>query len=383
MSSPARRRTATVGLLAALLVPLLTPSTPADAAASQRKPRCHGETATIVGTNRADRITGTKGRDVIVTKGGRDVVKGLGGDDVVCTGGGNDKVLAGGGDDYVDAGGGRDVVDGQDGADVIWTGGGKRELAVGGTGDDHLVLEGNGSHALAGVGADYVDVHGRGGNVDGGPGDDVLRGGPGDDTIEGGDGADICNGNGGRDVCAGGAPGGDANTPGDPDRCDAELMRSCRSADSTAYSGTAHGTLADGLGVVETWSATFTMDSADDTPQLLEGPATFQWSIGGTDREDCTYAGSATLTGRASFMVWLDFGYYTGQLHPARAEPVKVQVTCPLGGTTTTEIWPLDGDAANTGNVPLHPDMSWIRGDRSYHPGGAAEVDATWSWDAR
>lgn len=383
MSSPARRRTATVGLLAALLVPLLTPSAQAAQAASERKPRCHGETATIVGTHRADRITGTKGRDVIVGLGGKDVIQGLGGDDVICAGGGADKVLGGGGDDYVDAGGGRDVVDGQAGADVIWTGGGKRELAVGGPGNDHLILEGNASHALAGVGADYVDVYGRNGDVDGGPGDDVLRGGPGDDTIEGGDGADICTGNGGRDTCDGGAPGGDANTPGDPDRCDAEEMRSCRSADSTAYSGTARGTLSDGLGVVETWSATFTMDSADDTPQLLEGPASFQWSISGTDREDCTYAGSATLTGRASFMVWLDFGYYTGQLYPARTEPVQIQVTCPLSGTTTTEIWPLNGDAANTGNVPLHSDMSWIRGDRSYHPGGAAEVDATWSWDAR
>ncbi|GAA3534981.1 calcium-binding protein [Nocardioides daeguensis] len=383
MSSPARRRTATVGLLAALFVPLLTPSVQAGAAASERKPRCHGETATIVGTNRADRITGTKGRDVIAALGGNDVVQGLGGDDVICAGGGADKVLGGGGDDYVDAGGGRDVVDGQAGADVIWTGGGKRELAIGGAGNDHLVLEGNGSHALAGVGADYVDVYGRAGDVDGGPGDDVLRGGPGDDTIEGGDGADICTGNGGRDTCDGGAPGGDANTPGDPDRCDAEEMRSCRSADSTAYSGTAGGTLQYSVGVIETWTATFTMDSTDETPQLIEGPAIFQWAISGTDPDGCTYQGASALPGRASFAVWLDFGYYTGQLYPDRSRQVEVTVTCPGRQPQTEWTTPLNGDAANTGNVPLHSDMSWIRGDRSYHPGGDQSVTATWSWDAR
>ncbi|GAA4082628.1 calcium-binding protein [Nocardioides kongjuensis] len=380
MSSPARRRTATVGLLAAL-VPLLLPHTTAEAAAG--KPRCHGEAATVVGTNRADRITGTPGHDVIVSKGGKDVVTGLGGDDVICTGGGNDKVLAGGGDDYVDAGGGRDVVDGQGGDDVVWTGGGKGELALGGPGNDHLILEGRASHALAGPGNDYVDVHGRGGTVDGGAGDDVLRGGSGDDAIDGGEGNDICTGGAGSDRCHGGAPGGDANTPTDPDRCDAEVMRSCRSADSTAYTGTAGGTLQYGGGVIETWTAIFTMDSADDTPQLVEGPAGFQWSIAGTDENGCTWSGAASLAGRASYTVWLDFGYYTGQLYPDRSTQVSVQESCPGTGTRTQLVTPLNANAADTGNVPLHPDMSWIRGNRTYHPGGDDTVTATWSWDAR
>ncbi|GAA3672420.1 hypothetical protein GCM10022237_35050 [Nocardioides ginsengisoli] len=383
MSTQARRRTTLAGILIALLVPAL-PTPSADAAASAKpRARCHGEVATIVGTKRADRLVGTHGRDVIVALGGADVVEGRGGDDVVCAGGGRDRVLAGAGDDYVDGGGGRDTLDGQGGDDVIWSGGGTGELLLGGRGNDHLILEGTLSHGLAGPGNDYVDVYGRGSDVDGGAGNDVLRGGPGDDEIDGGEGRDVCVGKGGRDLCDGGAPGTAANTPTDPDRCDAERMRSCRAADSTAYDGTAGGTLQYSGGVVETWTASFRMDSTDDAPQLIEGPATFGWQISGTDLQGCTHEGSATLSGHASYAIWLDFGYYTGQLYPDRSRQVAVEVTCPVTGTTTEWVTPLNTDAANTGEVDLHPDMSWIRGDRTYHPGGDQTVTAVWSWDAR
>lgn len=369
--------------LAAVLA-VATPLAPAGTAyAASGKVRCHGAVATIVGTPGNDRLVGTPGRDVIAARGGADVIEGRGGDDVICAGGGADKVLAGPGDDWTDGGGGRDVLDGQGGDDVLWSGGGRGELLVGGRGNDHLVLEGTASHALGGLGADQVNVYGRGGDVDGGPGNDVLRGGRGDDVLDGGDGRDVCTGGAGRDLCDGGVPGTAANTPGDPDRCDAERMRSCRAADATSYDGTASGTLQYSGGVVETWTASFAMDSPDDAPALIEGPATFTWTISGTDLEGCTYAGSATLPGRASYTVWVGLGHYTGQLHPDRGTDVAVELTCPMTGTSTQWITPLDADAANTGEVDLHPDMSWIRGSRTYHPGSDPSVTSTWSWDAR
>jgi hypothetical protein len=382
LSTQARRRTTLAGILIALLVPTL--SAPAGVAASAKpRPRCHGEVATILGTKRADHLVGTNGRDVIVGLGGADVIEGRGGDDVICAGGGKDRVLAGAGDDYVDGGAGRDSLDGQGGGDVIWSGSGKGELLLGGRGNDHLILEGTLSHALAGSGNDYVDVYGRGADVDGGPGHDVLRGGPGDDEIDGGEGRDVCAGKGGRDLCDGGSPGTAANTPTDPDRCDAERMRSCRSEDSDRYDGAASGTLTYSGAVVETWSATFKLDADAAAPHLLRGPADFAWSIAGTDDRGCTHAGSSHLTGHASYAIWLDFGYYTGQLYPDRTQQVAVEVTCPVTGTTTEWVTPLNTDAANTGEADLHPDMSWIRGARTYHPGGDESVTAVWSWDAR
>jgi hypothetical protein len=125
------------------------------------------------------------------------------------------------------------------------------------------------------------------------------------------------------------------------------------------------------------------MDSTDEAPQLIQGPASFQWTISGTDSDGCTYQGSAALAGSASYAVWLDFGYYTGQLHPDRSRQVEVTVTCPAREPRTEWVNPLNANAADTGHVPLHPDMSWIRGDRTYHPGGDDTVTATWSWDAR
>jgi Ca2+-binding RTX toxin-like protein len=55
-------------------------------ATSAEPPRCQGESATIVGSHRGERIRGTAGADVIVGGGGRDIIAGLGGDDVICSG---------------------------------------------------------------------------------------------------------------------------------------------------------------------------------------------------------------------------------------------------------------------------------------------------------
>jgi hypothetical protein len=70
--------------------------------------RCGGSVATIVGTNRGERIRGTKGSDVIATIGGDDRVAGRGGDDRICTGNGSDRIRGGGGRDRIDGGPDRD-----------------------------------------------------------------------------------------------------------------------------------------------------------------------------------------------------------------------------------------------------------------------------------
>jgi Ca2+-binding RTX toxin-like protein len=104
-------------------------------------PRCLGERATIVGTNRSEVIRGTARADVIVGLGGADTIFGRGGNDVICGGGGNDRIVAG-------ASSSRATTSGF-------------EALLGEAGNDALL---------------------------GGGGFDVLLGGPGDDLIDGGDG---------------------------------------------------------------------------------------------------------------------------------------------------------------------------------------------------
>lgn len=363
--------------------------------------RCHGEKVTIVGTNGPNRLVGGPGRDVIAGRGGDDVILGQGGDDVICGGGGADRVLAGPGDDLVDGDSGRDVIDGQGGHDRLWSGASRSDLLIGGPGNDHLMLDATSAHGLGGIGNDVLDALSGAADLEGGPGRDILRGGSGADTldgadgndrltggrgndaIDGGPGRDFCDGGPGRDRCDGGAPGSAANTPDDPDQCTAETMRSCQTDGPSRYDGTANGTLTHAGAVVETWTATFSLESDPDVNQLLSGPATFQWELSGTSTDGCTYTGTANLPGHANFMIWLDFGYYTGQLYPLRSEQVEVQESCPGQGARTVSWTPLDTDAANTGQVDLHSDMSWLWGSADYHPMQDESVNAQWSWDAR
>ncbi len=64
-------------------------------------PTCGGLKATIVGNNKANKITGTAKRDVIVARGGNDTIRGLGGNDVICGGDGADTILGGDGNDRI------------------------------------------------------------------------------------------------------------------------------------------------------------------------------------------------------------------------------------------------------------------------------------------
>ncbi len=86
---------------------------------AQRAPRCAGQPATIVGTDKDDKIRGTAGPDVIVPRGGDDVVRALGGKDLVCGNGGGDLLLGGRGDDKLLGQRGDDVLRGGPGKDVL------------------------------------------------------------------------------------------------------------------------------------------------------------------------------------------------------------------------------------------------------------------------
>ncbi len=94
-------------------------------------PSCQGQTATIVGTRGADRITGTNRRDVIVGFGGDDVIDGRKGDDLICGGAGADRLQGGPGDDKLY--GERDLLaDGPAGTYLLG------DLLLGGHGADRL-----------------------------------------------------------------------------------------------------------------------------------------------------------------------------------------------------------------------------------------------------
>ena len=118
------------------------PDRPEDPRPEDPRPvayRCAGQVATIVGTNRPDRIKGTRKRDVIVALGGNDRIDGLAGNDIVCAGDGNDTAKGGRG---------RDQVYGQNGRDKLY-GDGEADRLVGGAGNDRL-FGGKGRDKLVG-----------------------------------------------------------------------------------------------------------------------------------------------------------------------------------------------------------------------------------------
>ncbi|NYI99347.1 hypothetical protein HNR19_000046 [Nocardioides thalensis] len=193
-------------------------------------------------------LVGGGGDDTIIGGDHSDNIRAGAGDDHVEAGGDNDLDVDGGpGDDEVDGGPGSDLIRGGDGNDTLRPGGGAGGFAHGEAGDDTLVAGDAGQGLSGGSGDDHLEtrfegtlLEGNAGNdwilgsdfedhIDGGSGDDNLFGEGGDDLdLEGGDGADGCVGGAGRDRCDGGSPGTTANTPEDPDTCEAEVKVSCR-----------------------------------------------------------------------------------------------------------------------------------------------------------
>jgi uncharacterized delta-60 repeat protein len=98
-------------------------------------PRCGGKRATIVGTNRSDKLKGTRRSDVIVSLGGNDKIAAGRGNDVICAGEGNDKLDGGLGNDRLYGQNGKDNLIGASGKDKLDGGSGKDQLS-GGSGRD-------------------------------------------------------------------------------------------------------------------------------------------------------------------------------------------------------------------------------------------------------
>ena len=73
-------------------------------------PRCFGELATIVGSEKADKLEGSKFPDVVAGLAGDDVIKGRRGNDLICAGRGNDKVIDTRGKNRIDCGPGHGAV---------------------------------------------------------------------------------------------------------------------------------------------------------------------------------------------------------------------------------------------------------------------------------
>ena len=115
----------------------------ASAAEDAAVPSCRGRTATIVGTDRNDRIKGSPGPDVIVGRGGDDVIRGEQGNDVLCGGYGNDELVGLAGNDRLSGGPGEDGLFGVGGNDI----------EVGGRGNDLMTSGGGDAGADVLVGA--------------------------------------------------------------------------------------------------------------------------------------------------------------------------------------------------------------------------------------
>lgn len=205
-------------LVAGVLIP------PASAGAP---PRCFGEPATIVGTNKADVLVGTSRRDVIVGLGGADTIKGKGRADLICGGNGDDVIKGGGGIDLIFGNKGDDRLLGGPGAfnqivpgpgddfvnggpafdfggdEVIYldaTNGIEADLGAGtvtGWGNDEIVnvewlIGSEHDDVLIGSDLEYDVIFGAGGDdvIDALGGNDGIGGGAGDDQIDGGGGFD-------------------------------------------------------------------------------------------------------------------------------------------------------------------------------------------------
>jgi hypothetical protein len=248
-----------------------------------------------------------------------------------------------------------------------------RDVAHGG-GDSDTILGGGADDQL------YGD--------DGDDGDDVLDGQDGNDSIFGSIGTDRCAGGAGTDTCDGGTPGSPTPTPDDPDVCDdtVETKINCRGDATHLWNGTAAGTLTYG-GITETWKATSGMDLWLDggATKIYSGDAALDWKISGSTPDGCTYAGGAKLTGTAQVTL---FGAANEYAHEIRSplEYVTVQVSCPVTGTSTEQVRPLNADAAST-QALAQPDPPTspltLSGDRTYATTGGAQADWFWTVTGR
>ncbi|KRB76213.1 hypothetical protein ASE01_14455 [Nocardioides sp. Root190] len=203
---------------------------------------------TLRTSRRGTLLEGGAGNDVVVGGSHADVIDGGSGNDRISAAGGNDRLVTGGpGADSINGGSGTDTLRGGSGNDVISPATGVGGFAYGDAGNDTLAAGDDGQALYGGADADLLKTAWEGTLLEGGTGDDRIFGGAFADTITGGDGndrisagggddvdlnagfgVDTCDGGPGNDRCHGGAPGGPANSPTDPDICTAEVTESCK-----------------------------------------------------------------------------------------------------------------------------------------------------------
>jgi Ca2+-binding RTX toxin-like protein len=215
------RKSFAAAVAIAAVLPAALGTVPAAAGES-----CMGKTATITGSEGADRLEGTRFADVIAGLGGNDVIKGLSGNDMICGGAGNDKIEGANGHDKVEGHGGNDTMQGGRGDDRL-DGGAETDTASFKSSvtpvDANLDIRaaiGEGADTLVEIerliGSDHADaltgnseknsITGGGGSdrIEGLGGPDIQKGGVGDDRISGGDGLDSHYGGPGDDTMDGG-----------------------------------------------------------------------------------------------------------------------------------------------------------------------------------
>ena len=130
----------------------------------------------------------------------------------------------------------------------------------------------------------------------------------------------------------------------------------------------------------KSWTATSGMSltiDGEDT-KVYSGPAAIQWEIGGTTSAGCAYEGMASLTGTGQLTIFGSSNEYAHEIR-SPAQTVPVRVTCPLTGTTTELVRPMNGDAASTGALaqpdpPRAPVM--FVGTRTY----GSDPAVAWRW---
>lgn len=131
---------------------------------------------------------------------------------LVLGGSGNDTIFANGngsriygfdGKDHINGSAGRDIVFGGDGNDTVFGQGGD-DIIHGGDGFDYLYGNGGNDH-ITGGGLNDLLTGGAGDDyIWGGTGNDFLIGGDDDDTMHGGEGIDVLSGESGNDRMTGG-----------------------------------------------------------------------------------------------------------------------------------------------------------------------------------
>lgn len=181
----------------------------------------------------------------------------------------------------------------------------------------------------------------------------------------------------------GGPLGTDTPTPDDPDTCatDVESKHNCRGG-AGDWNGTASGSLEHGNGVVETWTATYSMDEVAEGFDWA-GPAAISWQIAGADSQGCTYEGQGSVDGRTELVVWTDLGTYGLDVWRVAGETVPATVDCPYGEPETEDYQLLNTNAGDSGNqlLPEGP-LTSLSGTAEYEPmngGDGSWVSYTWS----